>query len=110
MNRDNTRPSALTGKKTGDTCVPLRRDDLDCHEIDNEAVLFDPAFDTTARLNATAFFIWRSCDGRSTVESIADKLVEAFDVAPSIAAHDARIAIDDLWACGLLTDVEEVVT
>ena len=56
---------------------PVRRSDMTVQELDGEALVYDPVTADTHRLNETAYFIWRSCDGRSTSESVAEQLHEA---------------------------------
>ncbi len=48
--------------------------------LDGEAVLFDPVNGSTYRLNQTALEVWRCCDGRATVEEIAQRQTEFYDV------------------------------
>lgn len=72
-----------------DPCHPsgLRhRDDVTLHELDGEALIYDPATADTHRLNETAYFIWRLCDGLHNELHIAAALCNAYEVAPDEAA------------------------
>ena len=76
----------------GASLTPLRRGDLTIHELDDEALIYDPATADTHRLNATALFIWQQCDGRRDARVIAEGVVDAFDVTMATAnEHVERI-------------------
>lgn len=72
---------------TATSSRPVRRGDLTIHELDDEALIFDPATADTHRLNATALFIWRQCDGRRDARVIAERVVDAYDVAMDTATE-----------------------
>ncbi len=69
----------------GDDLCPLRRTDLTVHELDGEVLVYDPATADTHRLNETALFIWRACDGRRNATRMAARLLQAYDVRPDSA-------------------------
>ena len=50
---------------------PNPRDDLEVHELDGEAVIFDPLNGALHRLDAAAWSIWQRCDGTHSKKSIA---------------------------------------
>jgi len=64
---------------------PLGRPDLTLHELDGEALIYDPTSAGTHRLNPTALFIWRKCDGTRDAAVIAEELAEVYDVPPDAA-------------------------
>lgn len=68
------------------TGIPARRADLTVHELDGEALVYDAATADTHRLNETALFIWRACDGHRDAGSLATRVSETYDVP----AHEAR--------------------
>jgi Coenzyme PQQ synthesis protein D (PqqD) len=80
----------------------MARTDLICHEIDGEAVLYDAVYDVTYRFNATGYTIWKSCNGRRTIEDIAHQLADKYDVSREAAREDVSAAIDQMWRDGLL--------
>lgn len=82
--------------------APRRREGLACHELDDEAVLFDNAFTNTYRLNATAYRVWRLCDGGRTVGAIARELTNHYAVTKSQALADVVRAIDEMASVGLV--------
>ena len=68
--------------------APCRRADLVLHELDGEALIYDPVSADTHRLNATALFIWQCCDGSHDTEAIATELSQRFDIsAPDACPH-----------------------
>ena len=78
---------------------PLRRSDLTVHELDGEALVFDAASGDTHRLNGTALFIWRECDGRHDVRQVAERMAKTYDVSlDSAVEHVERMfnQFDDL--------------
>lgn len=89
------------------TC-PRRRRDWYCEELDGEAILYDAAFGTTCRLNETGYFIYRACDGATSVDDIARRLVETYDVTPEAAGLDVQTVIAELYEGGLLQSAEDV--
>lgn len=97
-------------KELSKRILPRRREGVQCHPIDDEAVLYDVAHDAVHYLNATARFIWQRCDGRHSVIEIGDAMGRAFDRDDSKTAtngHDAiiadvRMTLEDLSENGLL--------
>jgi hypothetical protein len=85
---------------------PRIRTDLITHEIDGEAILYDPAANLTHLLNETGLFIWQHCDGTRTAEEIAIVLTGQYDVTIDIARLDVRSAIERMWDNLLLQTVE----
>jgi len=52
----------------------VRSNDVVWEEIDGEAVIVKPSAKRTWVFNATASFIWKCCDGHSSIEDVARKL------------------------------------
>ena len=86
---------------------PRRREDLDCHELDGEVILYDHAFNTTYRLNETGYFIWKSCDGSADPQRIARLLTTKYDIAESVARADVQETIATMFKEGLLVTSQE---
>ncbi len=71
---------------------PIRSRGLSVHELDNEALIYDPETGDTHRLNETALFIWRQCDGANDMEAIAVALAHVYEVTMQEAVgHVERI-------------------
>lgn len=71
---------------------PLRRTNVTVEELDDEALIYDSVTSDTHRLNQTAYFVWRACDGRLTIAAIGRCLTESFEVAlPEACEHAERI-------------------
>jgi len=69
---------------------PVRMDTVNVHELDGEALIFDPGTGDTHRLNETALLIWNCCDGTHDVTEIARALAEVYEVS----AEEARDHVD----------------
>jgi PqqD family protein of HPr-rel-A system len=65
--------------------APSRRSDVIEEDLDAEAVLYDPRTGNTHRLNRTALEIWRRCDGRTTIQQLAQEQTELYEVDPETA-------------------------
>ncbi len=73
--------------------------------LQNELMLFDPASSHFFVLNGTMAYIWRQCDGKTSLDRIAEGLATEFEgVEPSAAAADVQEAAQDLLTKGLLVD------
>jgi Coenzyme PQQ synthesis protein D (PqqD) len=70
---------------------------------EGEAVIVSPETSMLHTLNAVGTFIWEAADGRTALDAIVDRLVEAFEVDHATAARDAETFIDELSRRGLLT-------
>ena len=81
---------------------PAKRTNLTVHELDNEALVFDATTGDTHRLNDTALFIWRHCDGRRTPDDITKCLIETYDVTPAQAIEHVERLLSKLQDRGLI--------
>ncbi len=99
--------SAL-GNELKTSSVPRRRHDLTVHELDGEALIFDAKSADTHRLNMTACFIWRLCDGRHEPREIAETLTRHFDVDFDEALEHTERMLDEFTGRQLLAENELV--
>ncbi|MFQ5463162.1 MAG: PqqD family protein [Phycisphaerae bacterium] len=83
---------------------PHRRLDLVQHELDGEALIFDPQSKDTHRLNETALFVWRLCDGTNDLSAMAKALAHRYDVDERSAARHVQRLCVELDGLGLLQD------
>lgn len=72
----------------GNETTPMRRSDLTCRVVDDEALLHDAHRDATHRLNCTAYLIWEQCDGTRTCDAIAQRMAKAWQTTPEKARSD----------------------
>jgi hypothetical protein len=70
---------------------------------EGEAVIVSPETSMLHTLNAVGTFIWEAADGRTALDAIVDRLVDAFEVDHATAARDADTFVDELARKGLLT-------
>lgn len=87
--------------------MPARREDLTVQELDGEALIFDADSSDTHRLNTTASFIWRLCDGVHEVESIAAEMAGTYDVSREEAVQHVRRMLGEFREHGLLRVVSQ---
>ncbi len=60
--------------------APRRHRDVVEEELDSEVLLFDPRTGQSYQLNETAASVWRSCDGRTSIERIAQEQTKKYEV------------------------------
>jgi len=82
--------------------IPQRRPDLMTRLIEGETVILDREAGKVHQLNPVASCIWNSCDGSSSVDSIAERLVASFDVTPQTALRDVEAMLQEFQGLGLL--------
>ncbi len=83
---------------------PRARRDVDLHDLDGEAILFDPVGGAVHRLNATARRLWNLCDGTRTVDDLVDDCAGRFEIEPVEAAAIVNDALASLRAQELLEE------
>jgi PqqD family protein of HPr-rel-A system len=84
----------------------VRVDTVNVHELDGEALIFDPGTGDTHRLNETALFIWNRCDGSQDAAGIAAALAEAYEVSAEEAHGHVERIVKDFDERGLLVTDE----
>lgn len=81
---------------------PLRRQDVTVHELDDEALVYDATTADTHRLNNTAYFIWKQCDGKNDAGQIAQRIVDIYNISFQSACEHVRQLLNELQ-CKRLT-------
>lgn len=81
---------------------PKRRSDVNVRVLDGETVVLDRQGAMIHQLNQTASFIWKRCDGESTIPEIADQLAEVYEIDPETAARDVASVVGQLHSLNLL--------
>lgn len=80
-----------------------RTDRLIKQVVDQDTLVYDPAEDTACCLNSLASFVWRLCDGKHSVEDIADALSREIKLPYGVEPEDAVWEVlDELKAHHLL--------
>jgi hypothetical protein len=81
---------------------PKTREDLHFLEIDNEALLFDPADKSIHHLNLITKLIFELCDGKGTISETACGISEAFNAPLEDVERDVRRVVRDFRTNNLL--------
>ena len=71
--------------------------------IEGEAVILSMDTKVFRGLNAVGSRVWELIDGRRSLDEIARLIVDEFQVAPDVAAHDVGAFVEKLLAKGLVT-------
>jgi hypothetical protein len=79
-----------------------RRPDLKVQEVEGEVLVLDDQSGFIHQLNHAASFIWRQCNGETSVKDIARKLAREFELEDSVALKDVSEAIEKLLDLKLL--------
>ncbi|MEK6677060.1 MAG: HPr-rel-A system PqqD family peptide chaperone [Planctomycetota bacterium] len=72
------------------------------HVLDDEALIYDPRTADTHRLNETAMFVWKQCDGVQTNDDIAVRISDVYDVTQNEALEHVNRVLDEFSQRGLL--------
>jgi hypothetical protein len=81
---------------------PIKTKDSAHRVLSDEAIVVNFKNSFFYSLNPVGTFIWERCDGRHSLDQIAEALAEEYEVAPAEAARDCREYIDSLVEQGLL--------
>lgn len=77
-----------------------RQDDLVVRELPGELLVYDTETHEAHCLNETAAFIWRQCDGQTSVPEIAQRL--SSETGAEVDEELVWVAAEDLWKRQLL--------
>lgn len=80
-----------------------RQKNLVVQDFNDEVLLYDLVENRAFCLNETAPAVWRNCDGRKSVDTIADSLTR--DWGKNVGTDLVWLAIDDLHKKGLVEDI-----
>ena len=82
---------------------PIVCDDLQYHQLEDGAVLYDISQDKVYTLNLTAAYVLNFCDGSHSVDEIIARVKESISGRPQgSVAKDVRAAILQFRDAGLL--------
>ena len=96
--------AGVGNKKSSSRGTPLRRDDLVCEELDDEAVLFDPRLGSVHRFNAMTLFIWQRCDGAHAAHAMAEAVARRYAIDTQQALLHVERVVSEFDELGLLDD------
>lgn len=91
-----------TGSEAGMPRARGEDDGVLSHNLDDETVVYDLARHRAGSLNTTAATIWRWCDGRASVQSMAQRLADEHAIPTEEAATVVEPALDRLGKAHLL--------
>jgi coenzyme PQQ synthesis protein D (PqqD) len=62
----------------------VRTDQLVCEDVSGECVIYDAREKKAHHLNSTLTWIWRRCDGNTTMEALADSFERQFNITDGL--------------------------
>jgi hypothetical protein len=77
-----------------------RQDGLVLRELREELLVYDTETHDAHCLNSTAAFVWKQCDGTTSVAEIADRV--RAELGAEIEDEMVWVALEDLWTRQLL--------
>ena len=80
---------------------PKKRPDLNERTSEGETLILDRINGQIHHLNSTASYVWKQCDG-SSAKSIAEKLVQAFQIDLTTAEKDVLVVLSEMKKMNLL--------
>jgi hypothetical protein len=107
MGRLTTEPMESASRLSARVARPAmqfrkRRGDVTARVVGDECVLLDRDAGLVHQFNLTASFIWDRCDAWFTVDEIAARMAERFDVDPGVARVDVAAVVRQLLDLNLL--------
>lgn len=82
--------------------VPVKQNHLIVRELENEFIIIDTKSAQIHSLNETAAAIWRMCDDKLSVDDMAQRILEKFDVSFETAKSDVEKTLRSFLEKGLI--------
>jgi len=82
--------------------LPRQASHVSVKEIDGQTLVLDRSHDKLHELNTTASYIWRCCDGKTTVAEIAAATAREFEADPGAVERDVADILGKLAAMHLI--------
>lgn len=79
-----------------------QRENLTVQAVDDEILILDLESNQIHQLNSSASFIWRLCDGETSIDQLANIFSDHFEVEPDTAQTDVKNVTAQLCEMGLL--------
>ena len=89
---------------------PEHRDDVQVQEGKGGAVVYDPRTSQKLQLNATAYEIWKQCDGSHRAAEIAARLTDLFEVTLAESQKQVDRMIQELNSLQMLVADEAALS
>jgi hypothetical protein len=80
----------------------VRRIDLTCRSVGDEAVVLDQRYNRVHHLNESATYIWALCDGEHSLETIVREFSDRYKAPPDLAEADVQRILSEMLALQLL--------
>jgi hypothetical protein len=81
-------------------CPVVRKDQLICEDVSEECVIYDSRQKRAHHLNSTLTWIWRRCDGNTSIDSLAADCERQFNITNGF--HVVLTGLEQLDARDLL--------
>ena len=101
--RSNTRQKESSGWGT----IYRRREDVQVHRLDDEAVLYDPRHGAVHRFNAATLCIWDACERPASANDLAELVAGSWSVTLAEAVPHVRRLIAELSVRDLMDEVRD---
>lgn len=82
--------------------LPSQVSHVSVKEIDGQTLVLDRSRDKLHELNTTAGYIWRCCDGKTTVAEIVSAIAREFDVDAGAVERDVADILGKLTEMRLI--------
>lgn len=82
--------------------LPCQASHVSVKEIDGQTLVLDRSRDKLHELNTTAGYIWRCCDGKTTVAEIVSATAREFDVDDGVVERDVADILGKLTEMRLI--------
>ena len=95
----------------------VRTDQLVCEDVSGECVIYDAREKKAHHLNSTLTWIWRRCDGNTTIEALADSFEQEFNITDGLPVLvtgleqlEARDLLDNTFDFNLLATEQAAIS
>ncbi len=83
--------------------VPVKNPDVVWRDLEGEGVLLNPVDGKYFGLNAVGLSVWDKMDGKSSLDEIAARLLEEYNVERPVLESDIKELAGRMADCGLIT-------
>lgn len=88
--------------KISENFIPVTKECVKLEELDDGGILYDTEKDVVHSLNCTADSVWICCDGKHSIEEIADVVKKCFKPESKQVLKDIIQIVRDFSGKGLL--------